>query len=250
MNSSGIMKDIICQTWEFKEDIKDAVDADPSSVIEHVYRGFCLFSDGTLVKDPRGIIQFGNWSMNDKVKPITINFSFTNGEKEIYQLAYLMPYEMKLARIVGEKKVIIDLSSEAIRHINFNDDPFYISNNLWRLKPAKIESDEQLKARLKSCIHFYVLFYNQKILANSEVVSFTGLPSCFKWYGGGIFLQKENQLQNKWVQSFYNKDQAMKAYKLADRLMSYKYVWPKKESNWLKLNLAVLKQMEKKLDSL
>ncbi len=250
LNTSGNMKDIICQTWDIKEDIADAVDADPSSNIEMIYRGYCLFSDGSMVKDPRGIIQFGNWSMNDSVKPITINFSFANGEKEIYQLAYLMPYEMKLTRMNRGKKVIIDLSSQAIRNIDIKEDPFYVSNNLWRVKPAKSETDEELKLRLKNCIHFYVLFYNLMIHAESTAVSFTGLPSCFRWYGGGIYLQKENQIQNKWINTFYNKEQAMKVYKLADKLMSYKYEWPKKERNWLKLNLAVLKQMESRLDSL
>jgi hypothetical protein len=250
LNESGSMKDIICQSWYFKEDAADAVDADVSSNIELVYRGYCLFSDGSLVKDPRGNIQTGTWSMDDKMKPISLNFIFGNTEKEQYELAYLMPYEMKLAKKKGDNKIIIDLGSEAIRHINLKDDPFYISNNSWRFKPKKPESDEQVKERLKGCIHFFILFYDQKINAHSDAVSFVGLPSCFKWYGGGIFLQKENELQSKWVNTFYSREQAMKAYKLAGKLMKIKYDWPKKETNWLKLNVAVLKQMESRIDSL
>ena len=250
LNESGNMKDIICQAWDYKEDVADAADANPSSNIELVYRGYCLFSDGTMIKDQRGSMKEGRWSINDKVKPINIDFSLSNGETESYQLAYLAPYEMKLSHMERNKKVIIDLSSEAIRYANPKEDPFYISNNTWRFKPAKPESDEQIKDRLKNCIHFFVMFYDQKINAHSDVVSFTGLPSCFKWYGGGIYLQKENELQNKWKNSFYNKEQAMKAYKLAGKLLSHKYNWPKKEYNWLKLNVAVLKQMEKKIDSL
>ena len=247
LNASGNMKDIICQAWDYKEDAADAVDADPSSNIELVYRGYCLFSDGSMIKDPRGNMVAGKWSMNDKVKPINIIFSLNNGEIETYQLAYLMPYEMKLLRMEGNKKVIIDLSSEAIRHHNPEEDPFYITNNAWRFKPAKPESDEQIKQRLKNCIHFFILFYDQKINAHSDVVSFIGLPSCFKWYGGGIFIQKQSEIQGKWINSFYNKEQAIKAYKLADKLLSYKYEWPKNERNWLKLNVAVLKQMEENL---
>ena len=250
MNASRVMKDIICQTWEFKEDVKDAVDADPSTGLELIYRGYCLFSDGSMIKDPRGNMQVGKWIMNDQVKPITIKFNFTNGEIEFYQLAYLMPYEMKLARMDGEKKMVIDLASEAIRHIDQKEDPFSVSNNVWRFKPSRPESDEQIKARLKSCIHFFVLFYDQKIHAGSEAVSFVGLPSCFKWYGGGIFLQKKNELQSKWINTFYNKEQAMKAYELAEKLMNHKYSWSKKEANWLKLNVAVLQQMESRMDAL
>jgi len=247
---SNNMKDIICQNWDYYEDAKDAAYLEPSANIEVVYRGYSIFGDGTVIKDPRGNIQAGKWELNDKVKPVTISFKLDNGETETSELAYLMPFEMKLAQKKDGKKNIVDLRAEAIRYRNSNDDPFYISNNLWRFKPAKPESDEQIRNRLKSCIHFFVLFYDHKIKADAKEVLFTGLPSCFKWYGGGIYLQKEKELDNKWVNSFYDKDQAMKAYKLADKLMSSKFTWPKKESNWLKLNLAVLRQMEKKVDSL
>ncbi|MEP7165942.1 MAG: hypothetical protein ABI741_14665 [Ferruginibacter sp.] len=250
LNASGNMKSIICQTWDRKDDAADAAAADPYSTIDLVYRGYCLFSDGSMIKDPRGNMLAGTWTMNDKVKPIIIIFSLSNGETESYQLAYLMPYEMKLSRMEGNKKIMIDLGSEAIRYTHPEEDPFHISNNAWRFKPAKPESDEQIKQRLKSCIHFFILFYDQKINAHSDAVLFTGLPSCFKWYGGGIFLQKQSELQGKWVNSFYNKEQALKAYKLADKLLDRKYEWPKKEHNWLKLNVAVLRQMEKRLDSL
>ena len=97
---------------------------------------------------------------------------------------------------------------------------------------------------------FFVLFYDQKIHAGSEAVSFVGLPSCFKWYDGGIFLQKKSELQSKWINTFYNKEQAMKAYELAEKLMNHKYSWSKKEANWLKLNVAVLQQMESRMDAL
>lgn len=250
LNASGNMKDIICQNWEYKEDAADAKDADPSSDIDIVYRGYCIFKDGTMLKNPRGNMQMGKWSVDDKTKPVTISFVLDNSQAEVFQLAYLMPYEMKLSHTDEGKRKIIDLGSEAIRHIDLKEDPFYYSNNLWRIKPEKAETDEQIKLRLKNCIHFFVLFYDEKIKAHSDAISFSGLPSCFKWYGGGIFLQKENELQTKWVNSFYNREQAMKAYKLAGKLLSQKYNWPKKEGNWLKLNVAVLKQMESKVDSL
>lgn len=250
LNASAVMKDIICQTWDYKDDAADAKDADPSSTVDIVYRGYCIFKDGTMLKDPRGNMQTGKWSVDDKTKPVTIRFVLSNDQTEVLPLAYLSPYEMKLSHLEGDKKEIIDLEAEGIRHNDLREDPFYISNNLWRLKPAKAENDEQIKGRLKSCIHFFILFYDQKINAHSDAVSFVGLPSCFKWYGGGIFLQKENELQVKWINSFYNKEQAMKAYKLAEKLLSQKYNWPKKEGNWLKLNVAVLKQMESRIDSL
>ena len=248
LDRPGSMSEIICQVWEYAEDAADAEDADPLSSIDFVYRGYCLFSDGSMIKDPRGNMETGKWAVNENVKPVVISFSLSNGSTETFKLAYLSPYEMKLRKEGDEN--IIELNSEGIRFIDPKKDPFYISNNGWRFKPAKPESDEQIKERLRDCIRFFILFYEQKINAHSNTVSFIGLPSCFKWYGGGIYLQKEKELQQKWINSYYNKGQAMQAYKLADKLLSVKYKWPEKERNWLKLNVAVLKQMESKLDSL
>jgi hypothetical protein len=250
LNKSNIMKDILCQTWDYKEDAEDAKGMDITSGMEVVYRGYCFFKDGTVIKDQRGNLSIGKWTMNDQVKPITLSMEFDNGNKEFRQLAYLMPYEMILADNSDKSKNKIDLSSEAIRHINMQDDPFYTSNILWRIKPKAPETNEQIKQRLKACIHFFVLFYDQKINAHSETVSFIGLPTCFNWYSGGITIPKEDKLQEKWVNCFYNRQQALKAFRMADKLIGFKYDWPKNESNWLKLSVAVLKQMEKKIDSL
>ncbi|HQW83759.1 MAG TPA: hypothetical protein PK987_04830, partial [Ferruginibacter sp.] len=103
---------------------------------------------------------------------------------------------------------------------------------------------------LKENIHFFLLFYKSALDKDEKTVSFWGLPSCFKWYGGGIFLKKEKELKENWINCFYNKEQAMQAYHLAEKLMEVKYTWPKGEQNWLKLNLAVLEQMYKKLDEI
>ncbi|CAN5896479.1 hypothetical protein BH11BAC4_BH11BAC4_09070 [soil metagenome] len=249
LGTSPNMKDIICQNWDFFEDARDAKYAEPSTNLEFVYRGYSLFSDGTLIKDPRGNMRFGKWSINDQVKPITLSFLLDKGETETYQLAYLAPYEMKLAKAGVDKKDIIDLRGEALRYKDIKNDPFYSSNNLWRLKPAKPETDDQIKARLKSCIHFFAMFYEHKIKAHAGEVIFIGLPSCFRWYSGAIYLQKKDALDYKWVNSFYDKEQAMKAYKFADKLMDTRFKWPKNEPNWLKMNLAVLRQMEAKLDT-
>lgn len=250
LSTSDHMKEIICQVWDFKEDAAESVGISQGSGIELVYRGFCLFSDGNMIKDQRGNMQVGRWTIDDKVKPVLINFYLNSGQKETYKLAYLSPGEMKLSQQVGDKQLQIDLISEAVRHKKPADDPFYISNNSWRIKPDKPESDEQIKKRLKGCIHFFVMFYEDRINIHSKSVSFIGLPSCFKWYGGGIFLENEKNLPVKWINTFYNRQQAMKAYRLADKLLSLKYEWPKNEHNWLKQNLVVLKQMESRVDSL
>lgn len=243
-------QDIICQTWEFREDIADNADADAASNIERVYRGVCFFKDGSMIKNPRGNMLTGRWELDRRTKPMSIHFILDNGEKENYIVNYLSSTQMQLAAVKNGKRYSAALSADGMPYIDPLHDPFYLPNNLWRIKPASHETDVQIRKRLKDCIHFFVLFYEQKIKTESENISFVGLPSCFRWYAGGIYLQKENNIQQKWIDTYNNWDDAMKAYKLADKLLDYKYQWPKKENNWLKQNLSVLKQMEARLDSL
>lgn len=251
LTQSHVMKNILCQTWDYKEDVADTRDLNVTSDLEVVYRGYCFFKDGTVVKDPRGNLKIGTWKVNEAVKPITISLEFAKGEKETSQLAYLMPYEMILTTINDKvKKSTTDLSAEGVSNINLKEDPFYRDNVSWRIRPTSPETYKDIKQRLKNCIHFFVLFYDQKINAHSEKITFIGLPSCFTWYAGGIFLQKEGELQQKWINCFYNKEQALQAYHIAGKLLNEKYDWPKKERSWLKLNVAVLKQMENKIDAL
>jgi len=54
---------------------------------------------------------------------------------------------------------------------------------------------------------------------------------------------KEEDMNENWYHCFYNKDQAMKAYKMMGELLTKKYDWPKGNTNWVNKNLAVLEQM-------
>ena len=246
LKNSRVLRDILCQTWEYKEDVAETKDLDVTSNLEVLYRGYCFFKDGKAVIDPRGNTRMARWRINENEKPVRIDLVFEDGSMETNHLAYLMPYEMILVNIGNSEKKTNTLTAAGIRHINITDDPFYVTNMLWRIKPVAPETDRQVKQRLLSSVHFFVLFYNEQINAAAKRVTFIGLPSCFNWHSGGIFLQKKTDLQAKWINCFYNKEQAMKAYRLADKLLSQKYDWPKK-GNWLELNVAVLKQMERKL---
>lgn len=250
LNESGSMKDIICQNWDYKEDAEEVRLTKPSAGFEMVYRGYSFFKDGSAIKNPRGSIQAGSWSLNENVKPVRLTFKPYKGDEEVFYLAYLMPYEMILVNSKDEDKNKIDLSSEAYRYIDLSEDPFYIGNLQWRIRPNRPENSNQVKQRLKDCIHFFILFYDREIKNITETVTFTGLPSCFRWYAGGIYLQKKEELEQKWIDCFYNREQAMEAYRMADVLLAKKYQWPKGEKNWLKQNVYVLRQMEQQLDSL
>ena len=238
---------ILCQDWVMADDAESLEGMTESSQVEIPYRSLCFSTSGTFVKNPRNSFDYGTWQYDDATKTITINNSIERG-KDIYKIAKIAYDEMTLVNTGIGSATNLKFIAPGKRYKNASDEPYSLENNRWRIKPTSKESDSAIHQRLKENLYFFILFYKSALAKNDKAVSFWGLPSCFKWYGGAIFIKKKDELKDNWINCFYNKEQAMQAYALADKLLSQKYNWPKGEQNWLKLNLAVVELMYKKLD--
>lgn len=240
---------ILCQDWVLADDAEGLEGMDENSQFEIPYRSFYFSTKGTFVKNPRNTFDYGNWSYDDATKTITINNSIDRA-KDIYKIAKVASDELTLVNVGINSATNLKFIAPGKRFKNANAEPYCLENNRWRIKPKSKESDSAIHQRLKENIYFFVLFYKSALAKADKTVSFWGLPGCFKWYGGAIYLKKKEELKENWIDCFYNKDQAMQAYALADKLLSQKYNWPKGEQNWLKLNLAVVELMYKKMDAI
>ena len=247
LDTAENMFNLLCQGWAMADDVEALESMDENSKFEIPYRSVYFAANGTFVKNPRNAMDYGNWHYDDDKKTITLNYSVEKG-KDIYKIASLAADELILVNAGINTTTNLKFISPGKRLANAADEPFDLQNNRWRIKPGKKETDAAIKQRLKENIHFFILFYTSVIIKDDKAVSFWGLPSCFKWYGGGIFLKKIDELKENWIDCFYNREQAMKAYIQAEKLLAEKYEWPKGERNWLKQNLAVLEQMYKKID--
>ncbi len=238
---------ILCQDWVMADDAESLEGMTESSQVEIPYRSLCFSTNGTFFKNPRNSFDYGTWQYDDAAKIITINNSIDKG-KDVYKIAKIAYDEMTLVNVGISSATNLKFVAPGKRYKNANEEPYNLENNHWRIKPKNKESDSAIHQRLKENLYFFILFYKSALAKEDKTVSFWGLPSCFKWYGGAIFIKKKDELKDNWINCFYNKEQAMQAYALADKLLSQKYNWPKGERNWLKLNLAVVELMYKKLD--
>jgi len=236
--------DLICQRWDNKEDAEDAKVI--SSLMDMPFRGFYLFKDGSLVKDPRDNMSFGSWSWDDKEYMLTVIPA--NGMPEEYMLNTLHDTSAVMKKITMDHPV--DYIADGFVHKEVMNDPFYPANMQWRVRPKAAEDDAALHKRVKACLHFYYLFFSDAYKRNSRYIEFRGLPTCFTWYEGGIHLMKEEKLDKRWRDIFYNAADASKAYIILDKMISKKYNWDKEEKRWVKQNAGVLQQMEAAIDSL
>lgn len=242
LDTAKDVNNMLCQDWVLEGDADGIQGMEEDSKFEVPYRSFSLSSAGTFVKNPRNSFDYGSWSYDDASKTLTLNNTISRG-KDVYKVGNISYKNLELNNGADLKFI-----APGKRFKNANDEPYSIENNRWRIKPSAKESDSAIHQRLKENLKFFILFYKSALAKNDTIISFWGLPSCFKWYGGAIFIKKKEELKENWINCFYNKEQAMQAYALADRLLSQKYDWPKGERNWLKLNLAVVELMYKKID--
>ena len=200
---------------------------------------FHFSNDLTVVQNPRDAIQLGTWNLAATGKLITITYA--DGSQAQYKIASLSTKKMILLNTVDQKQT--EYRSDGKAHKNITDDPFYGSNNQWRKKPMHMETDSAVKLRMAQCIVFYLKFLEDNLAREGKTISFAGLPAIFKWYSGGIGVTRKENLEQKWINCFYNKEQAYKAQTMLEDIITKKYKWDATETSWVKQDVDVMKQI-------
>lgn len=240
LTDSNTLSQLLCQNWEDKEDVEDGILSGSSSGgdLEIPFHGYCFFEDGSLVKNPRDNMKLGKWTMDEKTKEVTIVLE--DGTKQAYQLNAIGVKNLILK--TGKEKSVKYIA-DGRKQLNFLNNPFYAANNKWRIKPSKLETDTEIKKRIIDCVVFYNKFFQDNADRSAATISFYGLPTCFKWYSGGISIINKDKLSQKWTDCFYNKDQAVKGQQLLENIITKKYNWNRDENRWIKQSADVLLQM-------
>jgi|GEM_PF-5792687 len=238
-------KQKISQRWDNKEDDKEVSNA--GGDLEMPFRGYYLFSDGSMVKNPKDDLTMGTWTFDEKQR--LLQFKLANGSTENYTVKSL-DFKSLVLKNNAENGKEVEYIADGFLHKDLKDEPFYPVNLQWRIKPKAPENDAALHKRIKNYLHFFYLYHFDNIERNEAFMPFYRLPSSLKFSGGAIYLTKEKELDKNWTNIFYNDADASKAYTILDKMISKKYVWNEKERDWRKQNAGVLKQMEAAIDSL
>ncbi len=247
LSSVTDIEEVLCQTWQMADDLEALANADDDGALVMPFRTFHFSDDHTFTKNPRNAIEYGTWAYNNADKMITLTYT-SSKETDRYKIRAIATDELKLTNAGLNTISILKFTGQGISYNNHQADPYHLSNNQWRIRPRQPETDVQIRKRLKDYLHFFILFYKDHIARNAETVAFYGFPSCLRWYAGGIYLKKREQMTESWDECFYNKAQAEKAYQMMDNIIGQRYTWSKDpKKNWLVKNAEVLKQMYERL---
>jgi hypothetical protein len=240
----------MCQQWE----LRDPDDANTKDLTynpetgDHIFQEIMLYRDSSVTFNPRNGFKLGKWNLGQSDNKLLLIIHFIDGSSRDYVILTKKSNELSLAWKEGEQRFGMRLRSDAKAHANMLNDPFYPTNNKWRIHPQRAESDSELRERVKACIRFYALYFRDHILRHRTEINFAGLPSCFIWYNRGIGLYEIDALPTAWKRCFYSTQQAVKGRDIIQQLFNkYNFNWPKETPGWFYDTHSVLEQMYHKL---
>lgn len=244
---------LLCQEWNLK---KIEGSSEESQVWtkdnERIFPGFVFFPDSIVVENPHDKKRIGTWTAVSSPEGAELQLTFSGGVKRILLLKNVTAKTLLMQEVQSgkePKKWIMEATGKVLQ--NYKDNPFYPDHIQWMFRPKKKESDAELFSRVRAMVWFYGLYYRYNIKMNADVITYKGLPEVFVWYNRGIGLPEKGLIETSFVNCFYNKDQANKAYDFLRKLLvDYEYKWPKKQNVWLYATHDVLGQMVHKIDSL
>jgi ribosome-associated toxin RatA of RatAB toxin-antitoxin module len=235
----------LCQYWEVTDaehpTFRDIYDQEIDGILN--YPGIIFMTDSSFLENPRAAMRYGKFVLKGKV----INAQFDDGKKAVYTIQDLQNSNMVVRRVEKDHTTTLTLKGAGVFWADATENPFNRVNSRWRIKPAKAESPEALHERIKECVQFYEYFFRGNSESQADEIDFLGLPSCFKWYQGGIYVQGPKNLDKKWINCFYSKEQALEARQMLEDVLLKKYDWDTTQTNWIKQTAMVLKQIHDKM---
>lgn len=173
----------------------------------------CFFEDGSYaeIKD-KGEYKTGAWKFFEQKKTISFIDAGQPGTPVPAVIENKSTGKQQLTISLPEKNIAMKFVKESEAMKLPAEDPFYATNNKWRVKPLKPENAEQLTERLTNYFKHLALILKAARERKENIVSFGFSMGPVKIYNGGIGIYPYNIVPETWKNTFYNEDDAAKAY--------------------------------------
>jgi len=215
---------------------------------EYLSKGLTLyfFPDSTYTEIYNDKITHGVWFLENEKE-----VKFDNYKLSIEKLEQEEAYKSMSANLYNEDNNIESELKfiEGFKNLkDFNKDPFYPDNNKWRQKALKKETNKEISNRLSN----YVL-HNAYILKSAHdrnvgSVTFAHSRGLIRIYQGAIGILKEEKINKAWIDTYYDKEDAMKAYYLFKSYLGKEGVYKTKSSgDWVKDDYEILLALHTKI---
>lgn len=192
-----------------------------------------FFPDSTFTKvGTAGEYTAGKWDFDTVAHTI-----FLTSNRKTEEVGVFFSYTgngMRLINFEFSPNESVSLIEYGHKLLRFQDDPYFEKNNWWRVKPAKSESDSQIRARLLNYLAHTASVLSSAQVREQDYISMEFSQGIVKLYNVGVGIVKKDKIPATWLSSFYSVEEAHKAYEMFEDYL-FKAKHKKYQSgNWVR----------------
>jgi len=127
-------------------------------------------------------------------------------------------------------------------------DPFHPALNHWRIRPASKETDAEIRQRLINYLDHFAAILFAADQREQGVVSFRHSLGIVKVYHGGIGRIPVSRIPDEWIDCFYDREDAMSAYRLFGHYLSGGTYKGGTTGSWIKDDYRILRKIRQLME--
>jgi len=218
--SDSITEEKLLGKWKVSEIIEvESENSEINDMMESIARemfiskGYMLnfYSDKVYSDVTGNEYNSGIWSLSGK----ELNFGENKMTVEKTEVINKKRYLTGIVNLNDSKlKVKLKFVKKGSELKNFKKDPFYPSNNKWRNKPNHSENQEEIVERLLNYIKHLAYIFKASDERGDHIASWKSSYGIIRVFGNGIGIEKIENIDENWINCFYNKEEALKAYEI------------------------------------
>lgn len=251
-NPISIEKEIVCGIWkrykieqsfenEYHEEMFNKY---PPKEEKEYY--IVLFQDGRGVLMWRTEIDTINWAFDKKTEKDGILIQNLNSSlhKQFDISLNIVDTDTTLQVITSKGFRKMFFKKEAAMNINYEEDPYYPDNNIWRIRAQRNISETEIKLKVINYLTHYKFLFKSALRVNNKM-KFTNKYSrgILQIYKSKIDLVDRDKIGEDWYSLFYDEKEALKAYDYLKTMISQNKVKIRPTQNWIKDNYGIIQNI-------
>ncbi|MEO6455916.1 MAG: DUF5004 domain-containing protein [Ginsengibacter sp.] len=192
-----------------------------------------FYADGsyTLIKG-NGFYANGKWKADKNNTEIDLQNLEAKSENSKIKLE-LNPQNKQVLYITTQDNIISKYIKETEPLTIFQDDPFYVSNNQWRIRSDVPENKKELTARFCNYCKHVALILKAAKERKQDVVYFDFSLGPIQIYRNAIGVHPYNIVPKSWKDYFYDEAQASTAYLKYQNYLATSHYRGASSGNWI-----------------
>ncbi|WP_229206143.1 hypothetical protein [Dyadobacter fermentans] len=198
-----------------------------------------FFPDSTFTRvGTKGEYTVGQWDFDTTTSSI-----FLTSNRNTEEIGVFITYADNGLRLINfefSPTESLSLTEYGRKLPRFREDPYFGQNNWWRIKPARPETDAQIRARLLNYLAHTASVLSSAQIREQDYISLEFSQGIVRLYNVGIGVVKKDQIPSTWLESFHSADDAHKAY---DMFEDYLFTGKHKKyqsGNWVRDDHRIL----------